>query len=281
MCWSPTWCAWSGSGSWCGQHHHCLPTTRHGAAGDRQAAPRLLLSWPQVELPEAISLCAADVRNPAVTAWLDRNLGRIRHLVLRSDEAATGLLPRLSRATALRSLEVAQCSAMQQLPAGLVGLPHLTALVFSSWCVNNRSHTLAQHTPSCQLQAFPAELKHEVQPPQPAVTAHATSVTHASGGVCLCSSAPMLSRHALLTHVLLPSTPPVTAQPFIAEPPQRPACLVRAQVPVSRRFPKQPGRGAGQRCGADVPGAPEVARVPHAAGECLGAPCCMGVCACC
>lgn len=72
-----------------------------------------------------------------------------------------------------------------------------------------------------------------------------------------------------LAHLLLPSTPPITAQPFITEPPKRPACLVRAQVPVSRRFPQQPGPGAGQRCCADVPGAPEVARVPHDAGACL------------
>jgi hypothetical protein len=144
--------------------HHCFCCCSC-IADDPAACHKLLLSWSslQVELPEPITLCAADMRSPSVAAWLNRNLGRIRHLVLRSDEAATGMLPRLkSSATALHSLEVAQCSAMQQLPAGLGGLPHLTALVFNSWCVcvlqatKRLDWTLYADNPSAAHQCIPA-----------------------------------------------------------------------------------------------------------------------------
>lgn len=85
----------------------------------------------QAPLPNPVTLDSQGLQNPAMAAWLNRNLCRVRHLVLRTDEAAS--LPRLCQAAALQELRVEDCPTLKQLPAGLAGLQHLTALRFNKW----------------------------------------------------------------------------------------------------------------------------------------------------
>lgn len=82
-------------------------------------------------LPEAVTLDGADLSNPAAAAWLKRNLPRLQHIILRTDDAAATIV--LYDATALQRLEVADCSTLQQLPTGLGQLPQLTSLDFNRW----------------------------------------------------------------------------------------------------------------------------------------------------
>lgn len=56
---------------------------------------------------------------------------RVQHLVLRGDKAA--LLPDLSSAASLLSLELADCATLKQLPVGLGQCRHLTSLKFTEW----------------------------------------------------------------------------------------------------------------------------------------------------
>jgi hypothetical protein len=90
-----------------------------------------VLTCMQAPLPEVITLDGSEVQQSAEYAWIIRNLGRIRHIILRADDAA--LSTNLAAATALQSLVVSECSTLQQLPVGCGGLQQLTSLHFDRW----------------------------------------------------------------------------------------------------------------------------------------------------
>jgi hypothetical protein len=97
---------------------------------------RLYCCTLQASLPEEVHLYTHDTQQSAVSAWLGRNLGRIQHMVVRTAHhhpAEAAGLPKLSDATALRSMKASDCTMLQQLPMGLGSLRYLTSLSFSRW----------------------------------------------------------------------------------------------------------------------------------------------------
>jgi hypothetical protein len=102
---------------------HCTPLT-----SPYSAAVRFCMQAP---LPEWITLDGSELQKSAEHIWVTQNLGRIRHIILRADDAA--LSTDLAAATALHSLVVSECSTSQQLPVACGGLPLLTSLHFDRW----------------------------------------------------------------------------------------------------------------------------------------------------
>jgi hypothetical protein len=74
---------------------------------------------------------AVDLQQPDAAAWLSRNMCRLQHVILRGDQAA--MLPKISTAAALITLEVADCATLKQLASGLGQCQHLTSLQFNKW----------------------------------------------------------------------------------------------------------------------------------------------------